>query len=83
MVNDMLDVVLLSSLLCCSSFLTSFSYQISSSTGTGPKRVYQFKLIEKEPWGNEPKQLCKLGSTDLRVIKFLRTTIAERVASKY
>jgi|TARA_B110000091_G_scaffold213517_2_gene263172 hypothetical protein len=79
MVNDMLDVVLLSSLLCCSSF----SYQISSSTGTGPKRVYQFKLIEKEPWGNEPKQLCKLGSTDLRVIKFLRTTIAERVASKY
>jgi hypothetical protein len=64
-------------------FLTSFSYQISSSTGTGPKRVYQFKLIEKEPWGNEPKQLCKLGSTDLRVIKFLRTTIAERVASKY
>ena len=53
------------------------------STGTGPKRVYQFKLIEKEPWGNEPKQLCKLGSTDLRIIKFLRTTIAEKVASKY
>jgi hypothetical protein len=51
--------------------------------GSGPKRVYQFKLIEKEPWGNEPKQLCKLGSTDLRVIKFLRTTIAERVAAKY
>ena len=51
--------------------------------GTGPKRVYQFKLIEKEPWGNEPKQLCKLGSTDLRVIKFLRNIIAERVADKF
>ena len=52
-------------------------------TGTGPKRVYQFKLIEKEPWGQEPKQLAKLGSVDLKVIKFLRKEIADRVASKF
>eukprot|EP00946_MAST-07B_sp_MAST-7B-sp1_P001596 g1596.t1 len=46
-------------------------------------RVYQFKIIEKEPWGQEPKQLAKLGSVDLKVIKFLRKEIADRVASKY
>ena len=51
--------------------------------GTGPRRVYQFKIIEKEPWGQEPKQLAKLGSTDLKVIKFLRTAIAQRVSNKY
>lgn len=51
--------------------------------GTGAKRVYQFKIIEKEPWGQEPKQLAKLGSVDLKVIKFLRKEIADRVASKF
>ena len=45
--------------------------------------MYQFKLIEKEPWGQEPKQLAKLGSVDLKVIKFLRKEIADRVASKF
>ena len=53
------------------------------NAGTGAKRVYQFKIIEKEPWGQEPKQLAKLGSVDLKVIKFLRKEIADRVASKF
>ena len=70
----------------CFRFCSLISFSVlffSVITGTGPKRVYQFKLIEKEPWGQEPKQLAKLGSVDLKVIKFLRKEIADRVASKF
>ena len=50
-------------------------------TSEGRKKVYQFKIIEQEPWGQEPKQMAKLGSTDLGTIKFPRNLIKQRVAA--